>query len=54
MFGLQTPGEVFVGKAIFNMAPELTKTFAHLSTDNVSALVDDLAHIRKLLDEGRG
>ena len=47
-------GRGFVGQAIFNMAPELTKTFAHLSTDNVSALVDDLAHIRKLLDEGRG
>ena len=47
-------GRGFVGQAIFNMAPELTKTLAHLSTDNVSALVDDLAHIRKLLDEGRG
>ena len=46
-------GRGFVGQAIFNMAPELTKTLAHLSTDNVSALVDDLAHIRKLLDEGR-
>ena len=47
-------GRDFVGQAIFNMAPELTKTLAHLSTDNVSALVEDLAHIRKLLDEGRG
>ncbi len=47
-------GRGFVGQAVFNMAPELTKTLAHLSTDNVSALVDDLAHIRKLLDADRG
>ena len=47
-------GRGFVGQAIFNMAPELTKILSHLSADHVSALVNDLAHIRKLLDEGRG
>ena len=47
-------GRGFVGQAVFNMAPELTKNLSHLSADHVSALVNDLTHIRKLLDEGRG
>ena len=47
-------GRGFVGQAVFNIAPELTKILSHLSADHVSALVNDLAHIRKLLDEARG
>ena len=47
-------GRGFVGQAVFNMAPELTKNLSHLSTDQVSALVNDLALIRESLDLGRG
>ena len=47
-------GRGFVGQAVFNMAPELTRNLSHLTANHVSALVNDLAHIRKLLDEGRG
>ena len=47
-------GPCFVGQAVFNMAPELTKNLSHLSADHVSSLVNNLAHIRKLLDQGWG
>ena len=47
-------GRDFIGQAFFDLAPEVTKALSHLSADHVSALVNDLAHIRKLLDEGRG
>ncbi len=46
-------GRDFIGQALFNVAPEVTKTSSHLSTDQVTALVNDLAHIRKLLDADR-
>lgn len=47
-------GRGFIGQAVFNVGPEVTKTLSHLSADHVSALVNDLAHIRKLLDADRG
>ena len=46
-------GRDFVGQAVFKVAPEVTKTLSHLSADHVSALFNDLAQIRKLLDAAR-
>ena len=47
-------GRDFRGQAIFDLAPEVTKTLSHLSACHVSALFNDLAQIRKSLDEARG
>ena len=47
-------GRDFRGQAIFDLAPEVTKTLSHLSAFHVSALFNDLAQIRKSLDEARG
>jgi len=46
-------GRSFRDQAIINLEPGLTKFLSHLSTDHVSALVADLANIRKLLDSDR-
>ena len=46
-------GRDFIGQAIFSVAPAITKTLSHLSTDQLTALVNDLANIRKLLDVAR-
>ena len=50
---IKDAGRDFIGQAFFDLAPEVTETLSHLSADRVSALVNDLAHIRKLLDEAR-
>jgi DNA-binding MarR family transcriptional regulator len=46
-------GRGFRDQAIVKLEPKLTQFLAHLSTDNVSALVTDLANLRKLLDTDR-
>ncbi len=46
-------GRGFLDQVIVDLEPELTKFLAHLAIDHVSALVADLANIRKLLDTDR-